>query len=52
VAFSECHRLTNAGITTLARLPRLRELRLSGMAKVTQDVVAAFPSGVRVQYSL
>jgi F-box/leucine-rich repeat protein 14 len=51
IDFSTCTRLTNAGVTALARLPRLRELHLSGMPRVTPDVVAAFPATVRVIYS-
>lgn len=51
VTFSDCHGLTNTGIATLARLPRLRELHVSGMPQVTSDVVAAFPSRIRVEHS-
>ncbi|MDQ3949131.1 MAG: hypothetical protein M3282_02195 [Gemmatimonadota bacterium] len=51
VTLSECHRVTSAGIAALARLPRLREVHLAGMPKVTHEVVAAFPPGVRVEYS-
>jgi len=47
ITFDTCHRLTNAGIARLARLPRLRELRVSGQA-VTPDVRAQFPPGVQV----
>ena len=50
VTLSTCARVTNAGIATLARLPHLREVRVSGMPKVTQDVAAAFPTGVNVEY--
>jgi hypothetical protein len=49
VEFSACAGLTNNGIAALARLPRLRELRLGGMPKVTPDIVTAFPASVRVQ---
>jgi hypothetical protein len=47
ITFDACHLLTNAGIARLARLPGLRELRVSGRA-VTPDVVAAFSSRVNV----
>jgi hypothetical protein len=47
ITFDTCHGLTNAGIAPLARLPRLRELRISGK-QITSDVVAAFPSRVSV----
>jgi hypothetical protein len=49
VEFSACAGLTNAGIAALARLPRLREVRLQGMANVTSDIVASFPAHVRVE---
>jgi len=52
ITFNACAGLSNAGISMLARLPRLRELRVEGMPKVTREVVAAFPSGVRVVHSL
>ena len=47
ITFDTCHGLTNAGIARLARLPKLRELRVSGRG-VTPDVRAAFPPGVEV----
>jgi hypothetical protein len=51
ITFNSCPNLTNAGIAKLARLPVLREVRVSG-ERITGDIVAAFPSGVRVFYSL
>ncbi len=47
VTFDACHALTNTGVAKLARLPALRELRVSGRG-VTADVVGAFPTRVRV----
>jgi hypothetical protein len=47
ITFDTCHGLTNAGIELLARLPKLRELRVSGRA-VTLEVRTAFPPGVEV----
>jgi hypothetical protein len=47
ITFDTCHGLTNAGVAPLARLPKLRELRISGR-RVTPDVRAAFPSRVEV----
>jgi len=47
ITFDTCHGLTNAGIARLARLPKLRELRVSGRG-ITPDVRAAFPPGVEV----
>jgi len=52
IVFDSCAGLTNAGIVALARLPRLRELRVSGMRGVTGEVAAAFPDSVRVSYSV
>lgn len=51
ITFDVCAGLSNAGIRTLARLPRLRRLRVSGMPKVTADVAAAFGPGVDVSHS-
>ena len=50
ITFDSCAGLTNAGIASLARLPRLRELRVGSMPNVTADVAAAFPAGVRVRW--
>jgi len=47
ITFNACHNLTDAGVTRLARLPRLRELRVSGNG-VTAGVGAAFPASVAV----
>ena len=49
ITFDTCHGLTNTGIAQLARLPKLRELRVSGRG-VTADVGAAFRPGVEVMY--
>jgi hypothetical protein len=50
ITFDACHGLTNAGVAGLARLPRLRELRVSGKG-VTSEVVDSFPPSVNVFYS-
>jgi hypothetical protein len=47
ITFDTCHGLTNAGVARLTRLPRLRELRVSGKG-VTSEVVDAFPPRVSV----
>ncbi|HET9262693.1 MAG TPA: hypothetical protein VFO14_06590 [Vicinamibacterales bacterium] len=47
ITFDACHGLTNAGVARLARLPNLRELRVSGKG-ITSEVRAAFPPRVRV----
>jgi len=49
ITFDTCHGLTNAGVARLARLPRLRELRVSGK-RVTSEVVDAFSPRVSVLY--
>ncbi|MGQ0649299.1 MAG: hypothetical protein ACT4P7_17240 [Gemmatimonadaceae bacterium] len=51
ITFDGCAGLTNRGIGALARLPRLRELRVSGQ-RITPDVVSTFPPTVTVHYSL
>ena len=50
ITFDTCHDLTNAGVARLTRLPRLRELRVSGQ-RVTSEVVDAFPPRVSVFYA-
>jgi hypothetical protein len=47
ITFDACHGLTNAGVARLARLPNLRELRVSGHG-VTPGLRDAFPARVRV----
>lgn len=47
ITFDVCHGLTNAGVARLARLPRLRELRVSGR-HIDGDVASAFPPRVSV----
>src|SRR5689334_3301234 len=47
ITFDACHGLTDAGVAALARLPRLRELRVSGRG-ITSEVAKSFPSRVRV----
>jgi hypothetical protein len=50
VTFDACHGLTDAGVAALARLPKLRELRVSGRG-VSARVGDVFPPGVRVHWS-
>jgi hypothetical protein len=47
ITFDDCHGLTNAGVARLARLPRLRELRVSGR-QISGAVAGAFPRRVSV----
>ncbi|MEX2153464.1 MAG: ankyrin repeat domain-containing protein [Gemmatimonadaceae bacterium] len=49
--FWECGRITDAGLPSLARLPRLREVTIEGSPKVSAQGTAVFPSHVRVRYS-
>jgi hypothetical protein len=51
VEFSSCAGLTDAGLLHLARLPRLRSLKVSGGRRVTGSFAAAFGDGVRVRHS-
>lgn len=51
ITFDSCAGLTNAGITALARLPKLRTLRVSGMRNVTREVAVAFGDEVKVSHS-
>jgi hypothetical protein len=44
--------VTNEGIAHLARLPRLRAVNVSGMPRVTRDVIPHFPGRVTVSYSV
>ena len=52
VTIDSCAGVTDAGIATLARLPRLRKLRVSGMPNVTGSVAAAFGPGVEFSHGL
>ncbi|HEX7070771.1 MAG TPA: hypothetical protein VF190_08190, partial [Rhodothermales bacterium] len=47
ITLDTCHGLTNAGVARLARLPKLRELRVSGRG-VTSEIRAVFPPRVSV----
>jgi hypothetical protein len=49
ITFDVCHNLTDRGVARLARLPRLRELRVSGNG-VTASVGAMFPASVTVHH--
>lgn len=48
ITFSACNDITDAGLASLARLPRLRELRASGLG-LSPNAVAPFPPSVRVE---
>jgi hypothetical protein len=47
ITFDACHGLTDSGVAQLARLPRLREVSVSGRG-LTAAVTAAFPASVKV----
>ena len=50
VIFDTCAGLTDRGISSLARLPNLRKLGVSGMRSVTGAVAGAFGDGVTVRW--
>lgn len=50
ITFDACNNLTNAGIAMLARLPKLKELRVSGNS-LTPELTKAFGKNVTVHYS-
>ena len=47
--FWQIARITNAGLTALARLPRLKKLSLDS-AGITREGLKVFPAGVEVSY--
>jgi hypothetical protein len=47
----ECMKITDAGLSFLARLPRLREVHLDGLPGVTLKGSEVFRPGVQVFYS-
>jgi hypothetical protein len=51
ITLDGCAGVTNTGLVHLARLPRLRELRVSG-PQITAEIMGAFPSRVRLHYSV
>jgi hypothetical protein len=48
----ETRNVTTAGLVHLAALPRLRELRLSGLPQVGYGIAGAFPARVRVEHDV
>jgi hypothetical protein len=50
VTFDSCAGLSNAGIAHLARLPRLRQLSVGGMPKVTGEVATLFAPHIKVRH--
>jgi hypothetical protein len=48
----EVRGVTDAGLAHLARLPRLREVNLSGLPNVTPGGAGVFPTHVRVNYEV
>jgi hypothetical protein len=48
----ETRGITDAGLPHLARLPKLREIHLSGLPDVTFAGTGVFPARVRVEYNL
>ena len=52
VEFFETKGVTDAGLAHLARLPRLREVELSGLPNVTLQGTKVFPAHIRVNYDV
>jgi hypothetical protein len=52
LGLSGCAGVTNAGIAALKHAPRLRELSLGGMQRVSRDAVVDFPASIRVEFQL
>jgi len=50
VELYECRHVTDAGLSFLSRLPRLREVALSGLPGVTLSGTSVFPSQIDVDY--
>jgi hypothetical protein len=48
----ECKGVSDAGLGSLAHLPRLKEIALHGLPHVTLDGAAVFPAHVHVDYSV
>jgi hypothetical protein len=47
----ECQGVTDAGLVFLSQLPRLREVNLDGLPRVTLGGTRVFPKHVRVKYT-
>jgi hypothetical protein len=52
IEFYECNGITDAGLSFLAGLPRLREVDLAGSPNITLQGTRIFPPYVRVKYSV
>jgi hypothetical protein len=50
VELSACARITNAGLSHVAKLPRLKKVAVDATANVTRDGIAVFPSHVHVDF--
>ena len=51
IEFFECRGITDAGLSFLVALPKLREVALDSLPRVTLAGTKVFPAGVRVKYS-
>src|SRR5438552_260081 len=51
ISFYGCPGVTNAGVAALARLPRLRQVKVSG-PQITTECAAAFPALVQVEIGI
>jgi hypothetical protein len=52
LSFEGCKFITDAGISFVSALPRLRQISIGGCPKVTRAAMSAFPGGVRVNYDM
>ena len=51
IDLQDCRGISNAGIAHLASLPRLQDVSLGGLPRVTREGASVFPATVRVKYS-
>lgn len=49
--FWQTARITNAGLSALARLPRLRKISIDAAAGITTEGMGVFPKQVEVRYA-
>jgi len=49
ITLDGCHAVTNVGVAKLARLPVLKELRVSSKG-VTKELLAMFPASLAVDF--
>jgi hypothetical protein len=50
VTLSACKYISDAGLSHIARLPRLKKVAVDASARVSRQGIAAFPPSVRVDF--